>query len=220
MRLPPEVFRTIGRLYLWATRRLYHEFAPLYDLASWLVSAGHWSEWRRISLDYVIGPRVLEVGFGTGALLAELRQLQMDVCGLELSWAMHRQTALKLRRLGARAPRVCGRVQTLPFGDGSFDSIVSTFPAEFILDPDVLKEIGRVLRSPLGPDDRGGRLIIVGLAVYRAGARLPTAFWVRSTDPGLERFCEKLNDAGLSVDLVSRFSGATRIPVIVAERWP
>jgi SAM-dependent methyltransferase len=220
VRLLPEVYRKIGRLYLWATHRLYREFAPLYDLASWLVSAGHWSEWRRISLDYVAGPRVLEIGFGTGELLAELEQRHMDVYGLEVSWAMHRLTALKLRRLGARAPRVCGRVQTLPFGDGSFDSVVSTFPAEFILDPDVLKEIGRMLRSPLGPDDRGGRLIIVGMAVYRAGARLPAAFWVRSTDPGLERFCEKLNGAGMSVDLVSRFTAATRIPVIVAERWP
>jgi ubiquinone/menaquinone biosynthesis C-methylase UbiE len=98
-----------GRLYLWATHRLYNEFAPLYDLASWLVSAGRWGEWRRIALDYVVGPRVLEVGFGTGELLAELAQRRVTVSGLELSRAMQKVTARKLRRVGFRRLACVGR---------------------------------------------------------------------------------------------------------------
>jgi SAM-dependent methyltransferase len=215
-----EVLLGIGRLYLWAAHRLYNEFAPLYDLASWLVSAGHWSEWRRIALDYVAGPRVLEAGFGTGELLGDLAQRGVDACGLELSWAMQRVAARKLRQRGLSAPRVCARIQALPFGDSSFDTIVSTFPAEYIVDPHALREMTRVLRSPLRPDDRGGRLVIVGLTVYRAAAHLPGPPWVQRGDLELERFCERLSSAGLAVHLVSRFAGATRVPVIVAERWP
>jgi ubiquinone/menaquinone biosynthesis C-methylase UbiE len=210
--------RWIGRLYMWATHRLYNEFAPLYDLAAWLVSAGNWAEWRRTALEYVAGRRVLEVGFGTGELLIELAQRGVSTYGLELSWAMQGVTARKLRRRGLSPPRLRGRVQTLPFVDGCMDTIVSTFPAEYILDSDGLTEMHRVLRRPRGPDDPGGRLVIVGLAVYRARVRLPIRFWIRSRDPGLERFCERLSAAGLAPHLISRFAGATRVLVIVAER--
>jgi ubiquinone/menaquinone biosynthesis C-methylase UbiE len=210
--------RWIGRLYLWATHRLYNEFAPLYDLAAWLVSGGNWAKWRRIALDYVEGVRVLEVGFGTGELLAKLAQHRADVCGLELSRAMQQATARKLRRRGLAAPRVRGTVLTLPFRDGCFDTILSTLPAEYIVDPDALREMRRVLRRPGGPDDPGGRLVIAGLAVYRTGTRLPIRFWVRSGDPGLEQFCQQLSAAGLASYLLSRFVGAARVPVIVAER--
>jgi len=44
--LPP-----LGRLYLWATHRLYNEFAWSYDLAAWLVSTGRWDRWRRMALE-------------------------------------------------------------------------------------------------------------------------------------------------------------------------
>jgi ubiquinone/menaquinone biosynthesis C-methylase UbiE len=210
--------RWIGRLYLWATYRLYNEFAPLYDLAAWLVSAGRWGEWRRLALDYVSGPVVLEVGFGTGALLAELAQRGIRAIGLEISPAMQKVTARKLRRLGISAPRLRGAVQSLPFADGCMDTIVSTFPAEYILDSDALGEMQRVLRRPHGPDDPGGRLVIVGMAVYRVGVRLPIRFWIRSRDPGMERFCEQLSAAGLTPHLISRFADKTRVLVILAER--
>jgi ubiquinone/menaquinone biosynthesis C-methylase UbiE len=218
--LRASVLRGISRLYLWAAHRLYNEFAPLYDLASWLVSTGHWGGWRRFALDYVTGPRVLEVGFGTGELLAQMAGDGVSIYGIELSRAMQRVTARKLDRLGLSAPRLLGRAQGLPFGDGCFDTIVSTFPAEYIVDPDALKEMRRVLRGPGGPDDPGGRLVIVGLAVYRAGAPIPARFWVRPEDPVLETFCEQLNAMGLACHLISRFAGATRVPVIVAERRP
>ncbi|HRI55605.1 MAG TPA: hypothetical protein PK170_00745 [Anaerolineae bacterium] len=44
--LPP-----LGRLYFWATHRLYNEFAWSYDLAAWLVSARRWDRWRRMALE-------------------------------------------------------------------------------------------------------------------------------------------------------------------------
>jgi SAM-dependent methyltransferase len=215
-----EIRRRMARLYLWATYRLYNELAFLYDLASWLVSAGHWAEWRRISLDYIAGASVLEVGFGTGELLAMLAGHPVHVCGLEPSWAMQRITARKLQRRAVAPPRICGRVQALPVADGCFDTILSTFPSDYIADLDALRDIRRALRSPAGSDGRGGRLVIVGLAVYRVGDPVPRRFHVEKTDPGMERYCDRLSAAGLSARLVSRYQGASRLPVIVAERWP
>ena len=203
---------------MWATHRLYNELAPLYDLAAWLVSEGHWAEWRRIALEYVAGERVLEVGFGTGELLTELAQRGGSVCGLEPSWAMQRVTARKLRRRRLSPPRVLGAAQALPFADGCMDTIVSTFPAEYIANAQALGEIHRVLRGPRHRGDSGGRLVIVGLAVYKVDTRPGNRFRTRSGDPGLERFCERLSAAGLTPHLISRYAGATRLLVIVAER--
>jgi ubiquinone/menaquinone biosynthesis C-methylase UbiE len=215
-----EVRHGLGWLYLWAARRLYNELALLYDPVSGLVSAGHWGEWRRIALDYVTRPPVLEVGFGTGQLLLELAQRHGSAYGIDLSRAMHRIAARRLRRRGLAAHRVRGQAQALPFENGSFETIVCTFPAEYIADPRSLRELRRVLRRPDGAGGPGGRLVIVGLAVYRTGAPLQSGFRVPRTDTALERLCGNMRSAGLAVGLISRFAGTVRVPVIVAERWP
>jgi ubiquinone/menaquinone biosynthesis C-methylase UbiE len=144
-------------LYLWLAERLYHELAWAYDGISWLVSLGAWSRWRRQVLAHVTGTRVLEVGFGTGALLPEMVERSWRVVGLDPSWAMQRVTARRLCRHNVPAPRVLGVAQALPFVDGSQDAVISTFPTRYILMPAALREISRVLRSP------GGRLIITGI---------------------------------------------------------
>ena len=48
-------------------------------------------------------------------------------------------------------------VQALPFAEGVFDTVVATFPTEYIFEPPALGEIKRVLQ----PD---GRLVIVPAA--------------------------------------------------------
>ena len=52
-----------------------------------------------------------------------------------------------------------GVAQELPYPDASFDSVVSTFPTDYIFDPATTREMARVLRV-------GGRLLVV------LGARL------------------------------------------------
>ena len=47
-----------------------------------------------------------------------------------------------------------GSAQHLPFDAASFDTVVSTFPSEYIYDPATIAEVERVLRS-------GGRLIVI-----------------------------------------------------------
>jgi ubiquinone/menaquinone biosynthesis C-methylase UbiE len=204
----------IGRLYLWACHRLYNEFAWTYDRVSWLVSLGHWWGWRTAALDYVIGPRVLEVGLGTGDLLIEMARQGWDVHGLELSPAMHRITARKMHRCEIWAPRVRGLVQTLPLPDSAFNSIVSTCPAEFILQPSAWREFGRVLAP-------GGRMIVTGTCLYADNPFLQRVF--RTLFDTLEQsqhsWYESITTtAGLRVTELEHGEQPVRTQVIIAEK--
>ncbi len=204
----------IGRLYLWACHRLYNEFAWTYDGVSWLVSLGHWWGWRKAATDYLIGPRVLEVGFGTGDLLIEMARQGWDVHGLDLSPAMHRITARKMRRCGVWAPRVRGLVQAMPFPDSTFHSIVSTCPAEFILQPPTWQEFGRVLAP-------GGRLIVTGTSLHADNrflqliVRLVFSDLEQSQPPWHERTAAS---AGLKVTEIEHGEQPVRTQVIIAEK--
>lgn len=207
----------LGRLYLWATHRLYHELAWSYDLAAWIVSAGRWDRWRRLALAYVAQQPVLEVGFGTGELLLAMAQRGWPAVGVDLSAAMQRQTAAKLRRRGVRVPCVQGRAQQLPFADESFGSVVATFPAEYIVDPGSLAEIRRVLKP-------GGRLIVAGLIVSLDTAR-PAWGWLSrrvfgaSTTSPLDHLQQRAAAAGMAAHVLWRRDPPWQVPVVVAKRW-
>ncbi len=210
-----------ARLYLWATYRLYDELAWAYDLASWLVSLGRWSGWRRRAVDYVLGQRVLEVGFGTGELLLELKARDLEVVGLDLSPSMHRVTAGKLKRQGVEIPRVCAEVQRMPFADGWFDSIVSTFPAGYILERATLQEVARLLCPP-NPitGSPGGRFIVVGMVVtsdhwlWRWAMRL---LFGAQKEGMVDRFERMASAAGLRVQVLGQEGRGLRVPVVLAR---
>lgn len=209
-----------ARLYLWATYRLYAELAWAYDLASWLVSLGRWAGWRRSALDYVTGQRVLEVGFGTGELLLEMAGRPWSTVGLELSVPMQRIAARKLSTRGLAVARVRGMIQAAPFADGQFDSIVSTFPAGYILEAASLQEMARLLRRP-GPGTRGGRLIVVGM-IIRCENRLWTwalrLLFGAGEGAALQRFEQVAQRSGLRVTVIDQGGQGLRVPVVLAER--
>ena len=147
-------------IYILLYRLLYNQLAWAYDSVSWAVSMGHWDSWRRAALPFVRGDRVLEVGFGTGELLSVLQSGQRQVIGIEPSAAMQRISEQKLRTREHSVPRVQGIAQQLPFADNVFDSLVSTFPASFILERRAHLEFARCLRP-------GGRLIVVELTLTK-----------------------------------------------------
>lgn len=224
------------KLYAWACERLYAEFAGSYDWVSWLVSLGHWSDWRRAALYYLplsivergqgdeVSPtrRVLEIGFGTGELLLEMARQGIATTGLELSPAMHQVTATKLRRQGFDVPRVRAFAQATPLADESFDAIISTFPAAYILDPATLRECARLLRKPQPAAERpGGRLVIVGLWVeiqHRFLRQLAPLFYGAPSPAFLAECTARLSAAGLQPTFTRYHAGVVDVAVIIAER--
>jgi ubiquinone/menaquinone biosynthesis C-methylase UbiE len=212
----------LQRLYLWACERLYAELAWSYDSVSWLVSFGAWDRWRTTALTYARGERILEIGFGTGSLLATLAAQARPVIGLELSPAMQRQAGRKLARLGLHVPRVQAPTQQMPFAGGTFDTILSTFPSGYIVDPATLRECARVLRQPT-PTQPGGRLVVVMSVAAPQSLWSLIMRWLAPTDRSLATRADPLlarfAAAGLHATRVNDQQGATLVHLILAEPY-
>lgn len=209
----------IRRLYAWACERLYAELAGAYNLISWLVSFGQWDRWRRLALDQLQGTRVLELGFGTGELLPHLAARSKLTVGLDLSPAMHQQARRKLAAVDVSLPLVQAQAQTMPFVDCSFDTIVATFPAPYILEPSTLSECARILAPPTRTG--AGRLVIVGLWVTTTNPGweqwLPL-FYGRPAQATVDRITARLTAAGFVPTLSECPVGRFQVGMIVAER--
>jgi SAM-dependent methyltransferase len=138
-----------------AFEELYSHFAWAYDWVSRTFFRGQWRVWQRATLRFIRGSRVLEIGMGTGNLQLDLLRAGYEAYGIDLSPQMVREAARKARRVSGVPFRACrARAEALPFPDCSFDSVVSTFPSEYITGVETLKELSRVLRP-------GGRLVVV-----------------------------------------------------------
>jgi len=133
---------------------LYHPFAFTYDLVAWVVSFGKWNDWVLSIFPHIEGTRLLELGHGPGHLQRFLLDRGLSPVALDESTQMGR---IAKRRLGTRHKLSRGLAQSLPFASASFDTVVSTFPSEYIFDPRTLTEIKRVLASD-------GRLIVLPAA--------------------------------------------------------
>jgi ubiquinone/menaquinone biosynthesis C-methylase UbiE len=212
--MPPIRSNWIARSYFWLAERLYYELAWFYDSASWMVSLGHWDAWRKWALEAPVGPRVLEVGFGTGELLLEMKRRQLQVVGVDYSPAMQRQARRKLQRRGLMSPLVRGASQALPFASGSFDTIVATFPAAYIFDPRTWQEAARLLPS-------GGRFVVVGicLAAY-SRPWLPIARLLMGLplEAILDACRQMAGAAQLDFQVEMRRQGSIVIPIIRAQK--
>lgn len=128
----------------------------LYRFASTVPFAGQWRAWQRQVLPRLTGADVLELGCGLGDLLADMLEAGYNCRAVEHSpqMAQAARDTLRRRNVGDRTWVIQGSAQRLPFADSSFDTVVSTFPSEYIYDPDSIAEVERVLRP-------GGRLVVI-----------------------------------------------------------
>ncbi|QLG13414.1 methyltransferase domain-containing protein (plasmid) [Deinococcus sp. D7000] len=130
-------------------QRLYDRVAARYDAAMRL----RLLDGLRSRLLASARGDVLELGVGTGATLAHYPQAVQSLTALDLSGGMLHEAHLKALTLPFPVHFAQHDVQTLPFGDARFDTVVSSLGLCGIPDPARLfAEVRRVLRP-------GGRLL-------------------------------------------------------------
>jgi ubiquinone/menaquinone biosynthesis C-methylase UbiE len=154
-------------------RLLYHELAFTYDMVSWVVSLGAWRCWQRTALKHLDVARdglILELAHGTGNLQLDLAAAGYHSVAMDLSSQMGRIAQGKLRKHGLAARLTRARVRELPYASETFAAVISTFPTNFILEPETLREVERVLQP-------NGQFLIVPNGMFTAGG---------ATEAGLE----------------------------------
>ncbi|HEY76127.1 MAG TPA: methyltransferase domain-containing protein [Thermoflexia bacterium] len=136
-----------------ATRARYDRIAPLYDWMEGLAER-RYQGWRRRVWSLVNGPRVLEVGVGTGKNIPYYPP-GLQVVGIDISQRMLERARRRAERLGVPVALLQMDGQALDFPDDTFDSGVATFVFCSVPDPILgLREMRRVVRP-------GGRIVLL-----------------------------------------------------------
>ncbi|MBP7593474.1 MAG: methyltransferase domain-containing protein [Chloroflexi bacterium] len=206
-------------------RLLYNELAWTYDVVSWLVSLGEWRAWQRAALPFVAGRDVLELGHGPGHMLLALQNARFDAIGLDLSPAMGRLAQTRTQRT---VPLARGRGQDLPFGTAVFDTVLATFPTEYIVDPVTLASVARVLREngrfvivPEGHLTGGGPLrSFIAWLFAITGQRPSVAQPVWSVEAVWQPYLARFSAAGFQVQFRHINLARSQVTVIVAAKTP
>ncbi len=145
---------------------------------------------------------VLEIGPGPGMLAVELARLvpSMRIAGVDVDPAMVDRATTRAARSGL-ADRISvrtGDVAELPFPDGSFDLVTSTFSVHHWADArSGFAQIRRVLRP-------GGRAVIYDLPDW----------WGR-LERGAGPLADSVTEAGFTDISVARFRWPWRVPLAV-----
>ncbi len=218
----PRFLRSFLRFFF---HHFYHGFAWTYDSVAAVVSIGRWNDWIRSTLPYVRGTRVLEIGHGPGHLQAALHQeISGLIIGLDESSQMGQLARDRLLRTGSKNLNlVRGLGQRLPFPPASYDTVVSTFPTEYIFEQETLLEVRRVLAGT-------GRFVVAPAAwiggrktIDRLAAWLFRVTGQTSIEPAQllgERLRKPFEEAGFAVTIETVEVRSSQVLIVVAEKSP
>jgi len=171
----------------------------------------------------------LDAGMGPGRLVPELARRGWTVSGVDASAEM---VAAAQRRMPDAVERLLrGEIESLPFGDGSFDAVVATGVLEFSELERALPELARVLRpgglavvSYPNPGNLYGLWKLRGwYRLVRAAKRIsrqpPLAFPRGAFDVSPESFRERLAAAGLQPER-TEYTSYLAVPAPLDELLP
>jgi ubiquinone/menaquinone biosynthesis C-methylase UbiE len=168
------------------TRNYYNKIARIYDLMA-EHSEGPMRELGMKLLDVKPGEKILEIGFGTGHCVVELAKAAGPdglVCGVDISDRMLEmaQEFVNAADMAERVDLKRGDGETLPYPDGQFDGLFTSFTLELFDTPEIpkfLTECSRVLKP-------GGRFSVVAVSkMGKDGVIMKTYEWTHKHFPNL-----------------------------------
>lgn len=136
------------------TRARYDRIAGIYDRLERPLETRCFQQWRTMLWERVQGPRVLEIGVGTGKNMPSYHK-GWQITAIDLSPRMLEQAKRRAEREHVEVDLRLGDAQALPFADASFDTVIATFVFCSVPDPvQGLREAARVLVP-------GGQLLLL-----------------------------------------------------------
>lgn len=198
------------------TRARYQRISPVYDRIEWLMER-RFRPWREKLWQFVYGPRVLEVGVGTGKNI-EFWPLNCKITAIDLTPGMLEIALQHARILNRNQDDLfLGDVQHLELPSASFDTVVATFVFCSVPDPvQGLREIGRVVR----PD---GRILLlehvrIDRRIIGTMMDLMAPLIVRLNGANINRrTVENVRAAGLQIDRVEDLDSMGMFKMIFAR---
>ena len=177
-----------------------HWRLPFYDLIAKVLGADAARGPLAEQAEVQPGQRVLVIGCGTGTLLVLLKRRQpgAEIVGLDPDAAAVAIAGRKARRTGLSVRLDRGFADELPYPDGTFDRVLSSFMFHHLsrsVKEGTLREVRRVLKP-------GGRFHMVDFAGPGSGHRGFLARHIHSNqhlrDNDEVRVLGMLHDAGLA----------------------
>jgi ubiquinone/menaquinone biosynthesis C-methylase UbiE len=199
-----------------ATRRRYQRIAPLYNIMEKLPER-HYGPWKERLWSMVEGPRVLEVGVGTGKNM-EHYPPGMEITAIDLTPGMLERAHQYAQKRNQVVELHLMDVQNLAFPTALFDTVVAT--CVFCSVPDPL--LG--LREALRVTKPGGRVLLLEHVrsekpLLGALMDLLNPLVLEMMGPNINRrTVENVRNSGLRIERIENIGMGDIFKLIIARR--